>query len=537
MSDREWSKPRHRKWFAESGFEIESEYGPRPDWRFDDALGEAGTFPFTRHVVSEGYRRAPWRPALYSGFGEPADANARFKSLLEHGNGRVSVAFDLPTQLGLDSDHPAANYEVGRVGVAIDSLRDFEVLLDGLPLDEVPITMNMNAMAPVVIAMVASVADQRGVPLEQLRGTISNDILHEVACRGLCIWDLEPSMRLLADTAVFVLREMPNFWAFNVRAALLHEVGASPVQELGISMAIARAYLEAVRERGVPVDKVARRMSLFYASSPKVFEEAAKLRAARRMWATMLRDEYGVTEERAMRLRLTAVACNGSHFTREDPELNLVRSALGVLACALGGVQTMVGTALDEAYEIPSDRAQELALRVQQIIALESDVASTVDPLGGSYFIEEMTDQIEILAQDLLCGLEESGGVVAALKDERIQSLIRDRAYEIEQAITSGERPIVGVNVHRTTSDPPPLKLFAPDGGVGDRRREALDQLRRDRDAESAQRALADLEAAAHQPDEPLMPVIRSAVDAYATVGEISSALSRAFGTSLRIGG
>jgi methylmalonyl-CoA mutase N-terminal domain/subunit len=522
---------------SETGFEISREYRPAgPDDHYDTRLGAPGSFPYTRHIRAEGYRDRPWQPSLYSGHGEPRHANERFRFLLAEGNGRVSVAFDLPTQLGLDSDAATAKYEVGRVGTAIDSLRDFEVLLEGIPLEDVPVTMNMNALAPVVIAMLASVARRQGVPLDKLRGTISNDMLNEVACRGLAIWDLPASMRLLGDTASYVIEHMPGMWAFNVRAALLHEIAASPAQELGIAMAMATRYIDVLAERGISPAAAASRISLFFGTSPRFFEHAAKLRAARRMWATILSEGYGVEDERALRLRMTAVACNGSHFVREDPVLNLVRSALGVLACSLGGVQTMVGTAIDEAYEIPSERTQELALRVQQILSLESDVRATVDPLGGSYYIEAMTDRIEEEAVAVRDQVAAWGGIEAAVADNRIQSLMHERAAEVQRQIENGERPIVGLNVHRSTHPAPELALWEPDDGIVARRTEALADLRATRDSEAVRTALAELERVARDPSTSVMEAMIEAVESYATVGEISEALSRAL-PKLPVGG
>lgn len=517
---------------SETGFEIEREYRPeRHDARYPENLGSPGEYPYTRHIRREGYRDRPWQPSLYSGHSEPEHANARFRFLLSQGNGRVSVAFDLPTQLGLDSDAEAARHEVGRVGTAIDSLRDFEVLLDGIPIEEVPVTMNMNALAPVVIAMFASVARRRGVPLSSLKGTISNDILNEVACRGLTIWGLDHSLRLLTDTAQFIIEEMPGMWAFNVRAALLHEIAASPAQELGITMAMASRYIDLLRDRGVDPELAAARTSLFFGCGTNFFEHVAKFRAARRMWARMLHGKYGIADGNALRLRMTAVACSGSHFVREDPELNLVRSALGVLACSLGGVQTMVGTALDEAYEIPSERAQELALRVQQIMALETDVRTTVDPLGGSYFIEELTDRLEEEAHAVQGQIAEWGGIEKALEEERIQSMMRERSYDLQREIETGERPIVGVNVYRSTESAPSLELWEPDPEIGERRAEAVRTLRAERDGESVEAALRRLEDAARNPNQSVMETMIDTVETYATVGEISGALTRAFGS------
>jgi methylmalonyl-CoA mutase N-terminal domain/subunit len=521
---------------AESGFEIDREYGPADAERaaYEEKLGHPGEYPYTRHVRREGYRDRSWQPSLYSGHSSAAQANERFRFLLAEGNGRISIAFDLPTQLGLDSDDPRARHEVGRVGTAIDSLRDYEILFDGIGLDEVPITMNMNALAPVMIAMLAAVARKRGTSLDKLRGTISNDMLNEVACRGLTIWGFDDSMRLLADTAEFVVREMPSFWAFNLRGALLHEIAASPAEELGISMEMAVRYIELLKERGVAPADTASKMSHFYSSSQHFLEDAAKFRAARRMWARLLKEEYGVENERTLGLRMTAVACNGSHFVREDPELNMVRSALGVLACALGGVQTMVGTAIDEAYEIPSERTQEIALRVQQIVALESDVCATVDPLGGSYFIESMTDKIEEEAFRVREQIAEWGGLDEALKAERIQDMMRERAYQTAQEIESGERPIVGVNVHRSEGKTPEMKLWHPESDAAERQQAAVAKLREERDNDAVDAALARLEEVARDRDASVMEAMIAAVESYATVGEISKTLTKALGSAER---
>lgn len=513
---------------AESGFIIEREYkAARERGWYETALGAPGAFPYTRHVRPEGYRDRPWQPSLYSGHGLAPDANRRFKFLLEEGNGRVSIAFDLPTQMGLDSDAEFARHEVGRVGVAIDSLRDFETLLDSIPIDRIPVTMNMNALAPTVIAMLVSVARRRGVDLASLRGTISNDVLNEIACRGLLIWDTRASVRLMIDTAQYVIENLPGIWAFNVRGALLHEIGATPAQELGITMAMSTFYIDQLVERGIDPARAASRMSLFFSSTPKFLEDAAKFRAARRMWARTLHERYGIAKDnRALKLRMTAVACNGSHFQRPEPELNLVRSTLGVLACALGGVQTMVGTAIDEAYEIPSDRSQELALRVQQIVALESDVCATVDPLGGSFFIEEMTDRIEEEAARVIEEIDETGGIVEALDSNRIQSQMREQAYDIQQQIESAERPVVGVNVHPSDTEAPELDLWQPQPGVVESQSEVLAEVRRRRDQAKVDAALAGLAEAAADPAVSIMPAMIEAVESYATVGEISNCLT-----------
>lgn len=511
--------------FAESGFAIKPLY-TAADRTGDPAvtLGDPGGFPYTRHVRRTGYVDRPWAPSLYAGFGDPADANARFRHLLAHGNGRVSIAFDLPSQLGLDSDDATAKHDVGRVGVAVDSLADMEVLLDGVPLAEVPVTMNINGMAPVMIAMLAAVARRRGTDLAALRGTVSNDILHEFASRGLYVFDVPTSLAWGVETASFVLDEMPNFFAFNVRAALLHETGGHPGQEIGYAFEIASCYIEALLARGYGIDRIAPRMSVFFATSQKVFEDAAKLRAARRMWAHRMVDGYGSTDPRSQGLRMTAVACAGSHFTREEPTLNLARSTLGVLGAALGGAQTMVGTAIDEAYEIPTQHTQDLALGVQRIVAAESDTCATVDPLGGSYFVESLTDEVEAAAHRAAAQVREWGGILDALEQERVQDAMRERAYAIEQEIESGARRVVGRNDMPAEAEE--VDVFRSDETVLERRVEAVRRVRADRDDARVERALGRVRDA-RLGEEPVMELLVDAVEAHATVGELREVMGR----------
>lgn len=518
---------------AESGFEIESEYRRETDAAtYEERLGAPGEFPFTRHIYQTGYRERPWQPSIYSGFGDAADANARFKYLLSQGNGRANIAFDLPSQIGLDSDDPLAAGEVGRVGVAVDSLRDFEVLLDGLPLDQIPVSMNNNAMAPLMVAMLVAVADGQGTPRSAITGTISNDILHEFIARGTWRYSVEPSMRLATDVAEFVVREMPRFYPFNLRSILLHESGASPPQELGFSISVARACIDRLLARGLEIDDFAPRISFFFGTGLHFFEEAAKFRAGRRMWAKILRDDYGSTDPRSQRLKFTSVAPCGSHMAKELPELNLVRGALGCLAAAMGGAQTMLGTTLDEAYDIPTQHAQLLALRTQQLIALESDVTSTVDPLGGSFFVEAMTDRIEELANETISRINEGyGGVISGIQSGVMKDELEARAYEIQQEIDSGVRPWVGVNVHRADEgDRRELAVFEPDDTMTERQSAELAKLRAGRSATEVHRTLDTLAKAA-EGEINVMPAIVDAVKAYATMGEIASCLERVLGS------
>lgn len=515
---------------SESGFEIKREYTAADvEAGLDDRIGHPGEFPFTRHIYDTGYRERPWQPSLYSGFGDPVDANARFRYLLEQGNGRANVAFDLPSQIGYDSDEPQARSEVGRVGVAVDSLRDFEVMFSGIPLDQVPVSMNNNSMAPVMVAMLIAVAEKQGVPLEKVSGTMSNDILHEFLARGTWRYRVDASMRLATDVAEHVTSVMPGFYPFNLRSILLHESGASPPQELGFSFAIARACIDALLERGLAIDDFAPRISFFFGTGLHFFEEAAKFRAARRIWAQILREEYGATLDRSLRLKFTSVAACGSHMAKQLPELNLVRGALGCLSAALGGAQTMLGTTLDEAYDIPTEHAQLLALRTQQVIAMETDVTSTVDPLGGSYFVEAMTDEIESLTLATMRRIDEAyGGVVEGVASGAMKQELETRAYEIQQELDTGERPWVGVNVFKG-DDERELRLFEPDEAVADKRAEQLAQLRAERAEREVARTLDALARTAESKAN-VMPAMIDAVKAYATVGEIAARLETVFG-------
>ena len=517
--------------FSESGFEIQRAYGPKDEkGGIPGAIGEPGSFPFTRHIYEDGYRSRIWQPSLYSGYGTPEDANSRFRYLLGQGNGRVNVAFDLPTQLGLDCDDSDVVRDVGRVGVSVCSLADFEIMFKGIPLSEIPISLNISSMAPIMQAMLVSVAKKQNCPLNQLRGTIANDICHEFISRGAWIYPVEDSLRLLGDTAEYIIHNMPKFYPFNVRAILLHEQGASPPQEVGISFAIARTYIDLLLDRGFTVDDVASRISFFFGTGMHFFEEAAKFRAARRLWARIVREEYGSLEETSQKFRFTSVAGCGSYFPAQLPELNLVRSTLGALGAALGGTQAMLGTTIDEAYDIPTEYSQLLALRTQQILALESDVASTVDPLGGSYFVESMTDQIEEMSQENISDVYPNDGVIEGIINGSIQQQIERRAYRLQRAIEDGTRPWVGVNVHTDNGqDQSEIIKWEHDEELWKRRVEALEGTRAQRDEGEVERALERLEEICRS-RQSVMPATIEAVEAYSTVGEICEVYRAVFG-------
>jgi methylmalonyl-CoA mutase N-terminal domain/subunit len=514
-------------WRSETGFEVEAVYGPDGD-ETPAGLGQPGSYPFTRHIYETGYRKRPWAPSLYSGFGTPEDANQRFRYLLAQGNGRANIATDLPTQIGLDSDDPEAEGEVGRVGVAIDSLADFEVMFDGVPLDQTAVSLNINTVAPVFLAMLVATARRQGVALDRVTGTLANDILHEYIARGTWRYPPDPALRLTADVVEYAAQHMPRFYPFNIRSILLHESGAHPGQEIGFTFAIACRYIDDLLARGLDIDDFAPRMSFFFGVGLKIFEEAAKFRAARRLWASIVRERYHARTESAAKLRLTSVAPCGSHFTAVDPELNLVRGTLGVLAGAMGGVQAMLGTTIDEAYDIPTERTQHLALRSQQIVAIESDICATVDPLGGSYFVEAMTDRIEASAREQMRRLEEPG-VVAAIEAGLPQADLGERAYQVERELLDGSRRIVGVNAYPARDATAELTLHAADQALHRRRTEDLARLRERRDGRVVQQRLEALTRAATDGDNVMEPMI-AAVEAYATLGEISACLDRIFG-------
>lgn len=516
-------------WRSETGFPIEPVYGPGDGSPVPPALGAPGEPPFTRHIYPTAYRDRPWAPSLYSGFGRPEDANKRYRYLMEQGNGRANVALDLPTQIGLDSDDPLAAGEVGRVGVALDSLADFEVMFDQVPLDRVPVSFNVNTIAPIVLAMLVATARKQGVDPGALSGTIANDILHEYLARGTWRYRPEGALRLVADVAEYAVRETPRLYPFNIRSILLHESGAHPGQEIGFTFAIACRYIEILIGRGLDVDDFAPRMSFFFGMGVHFLEEAAKFRAARRLWSTLLAERYGARKASSRKLRITSVAPCGSHFSAADPQLNLVRGTLGVLAGALGGVQALLGTTLDEAYDIPTEETQRLALRTQQIVALETDVCATADPLGGSYFIEAMTDQIEASAREEMERLGGPAGIVESIATGQAQSLLSDRAYELAQDHSLGRRLVVGENIYRPDRIPD-LELHASEPGMQEDRASALAALRARRDQQAVNGALARLRAetdAGHN----LLPALVDAVSAYATIGEISAVLDEALGT------
>ncbi|MEA2682935.1 MAG: methylmalonyl-CoA mutase, N-terminal domain [Chloroflexota bacterium] len=500
------------------------------DLDYERDLGFPGQYPFTRGIQPNMYRGRAWSIRQYAGFGTAEESNKRFKFLLEHGQPGLSVAFDLPTQMGMDSDDRRAEGEVGQVGVAIDSLADMEVLFDGIPLSEVSTSMTINAPAPVLAAMYIVVAEKQGATPEQVNATTQNDVLKEYVARGTFIYPPVPSLRLAADLIAHCARHHPRFNAISLSGYHMREAGSTAVQEIAFSFANACAYIDATLERGISVDEFAGRLSWIFNTHIDFFEEIAKYRALRRMWARLMRERYGAEKPGSLSLR-THTQTGGSLLTAQQPENNIVRAALQALSAVLGGVQSMALSCYDEALAIPTEKAQQIAVRTQQIIAEEIGVTDTVDPLAGSYYVEHLTNELERLAWLELEKIEsEIGGAVRAIETGYYQSRIAEQSYKFERQVESGERVVVGVNKYRT-EDEPPTDFFRVDNRALEQAQvEKLGALRARRDNEAAQSALAGLRAAAEDGKSDLMPPILEAVRAYASLGEICGVMREVFG-------
>jgi len=504
---------------SSSGIPLERIYGQE----------EAGVYPFTRGIHPDMYRGRPWTMRQYSGFGSAELTNARYRFLLEQGVTGLSVALDLPSQIGYDSDHPDVEEEVGRVGVVIDTLADMERLFDGIPLDEVSTSFTINGTAAIILAMYIATAERQGVPPDKIRGTIQNDILKEYVARGTWIFPPEPSLRLIVDTVEFCLERAPRFNPISVAGAHFRDAGASATQELAFTLADGITYVERCLERGLDVEDVGRQLSFFFYTHMDFFEEIAKYRAGRRMWARIMRERFRARSERACMFRV-GVVCGGSSLTAEQPMNNTVRVAYEALASVLGGVQSMFTCAWDEALTIPSEETAELALRTQQVLAEETGVPQVADPLGGSWFVEELTDRFEEETGRILEQIEQAGGMVSAIESGLIQSWIAERAYSEQLRLESGERAVVGVNRYRREEAAPQGEFYEVDEEELRRQIERVGRIRAERDAAVAERALADLRRAA-EGTENLMPRLVEASLAYCTLGEMVSVLRDVFGT------
>ncbi|MFM2105087.1 MAG: Methylmalonyl-CoA mutase, N-terminal domain/subunit [Chloroflexota bacterium] len=512
-----------------SGIEVADLYTPADVAGLDEErdLGRPGEFPFTRGVQPTMYRSRLWTMRQYAGFASAAESNRRFRYLLEQGQTGLSVAFDLPTQMGYDSDAPEAEGEVGRVGVPIASLADMEVLFGGIPLGEVSTSMTINATAPILLALYVAAAERQGVERSAVSGTTQNDILKEYIARGTYIYPPAASMRLVTDVFEFSARELPRWNTISISGYHMREAGATAAQELAFTLADAIAYVEAALGRGLDIDDFAGRLSFFFAAWSDLFEEVAKFRAARRMWARLVRDRFGSTNPRSQMCRYH-VQTAGSSLTAQSIDNNVVRTTIQALAAVLGGAQSLHTNSRDEALALPTEEAARLALRTQQIIAYEAGVTETPDPLGGSYYVETLTDELEARATAYLGEIEALGGTLAAIERGFQQREIQEAAYRVQAAIERGDQVVVGVNRFRDEAHAtPPLQRIDPEG---ERLQvEGLRRVRAERDPAAWESSLRRLEEAARG-GENLMPPLIEAVRAYATVGEISDRLRAVFG-------
>ena len=490
-------------------------------------VGFPGEYPFTRGIQPTMYRGRYWTMRQYAGFGAPAESNERFKYLLQQGQTGLSVAFDLPTQLGYDSTDPRSLGEVGKVGVAIDSLRDMETMFQGIPLDQVSTSMTINAPAAVLLLMYQAVGEQQGVAPEKLNGTVQNDVLKEYVARGLYIFPPRPTIRLTADLIQYSAQVMPRWNSISVSGYHLREAGATAVQEMAFTLCNAITYVEAVLARGVPVDEFAPQVSWIFNTYSNFFEEVAKYRALRRLWARLVKERWGATNPRSMMLR-THTQTGGSTLTAQQPENNIVRAALQALAATLGGVQSMALSCYDEALSIPTEEAQRIALRTQQIIAYETGAIDTIDPLAGSYFVEHLTNELERLALEEMRVIEDMGGSVTAIEGGYMQRQIADASYRWQREVEEGKRVIVGVNQF-TEGEARPTAIFRPDPQAVKEQRRSLEAVKLERDSVKVQERLVALERAALG-SENVMPYLLEAVKAYATIGEVCDLLRRVWG-------
>jgi methylmalonyl-CoA mutase N-terminal domain/subunit len=497
------------------------------DFDYMKELGLPGEYPFTRGVQPTMYRGKLWTMRQYAGFATAEDTNRRYRFLLDHGQTGLSVAFDLPTQIGYDSDHPLAQGEVGKVGVTIDSLKDMETLFDQIPLDKVSTSMTINSPAAILLAMYIAVAENQGVASKDLRGTIQNDILKEYSARGTYIFPPKPSMRIITDIFSFCSREVPQWNTISISGYHIREAGSTAVQEVAFTLADGIAYVEAALEAGLDVDEIGPRLSFFFNAHLDFLEEIAKFRAARRLWATIMRDRFKAKDPRSMMMRFHTQTA-GCTLTAQQPKNNIVRVAFQALSAVLGGTQSLHTNSMDEAFALPGEEAVQIALRTQQLIGYESGVADIVDPLGGSYYIEELTEEIFNRAKEYIDKIDELGGAAEAIEKGFIQREIQDSAYRYQREIEKDERIVVGVNKFQVEEESP-KDLLRVDPAVRLSQIEKLKRLKSERDNASVKDILSKLRKAAEGKDN-LMPIIVDAVKAYGTLGEICDALRDVFG-------
>ena len=527
---------RREQFESDSGLEIDTVYTPEDVGGEgpDDKLGLPGEYPFTRGVQPNTYRGRLWTMRQYAGLTSPAESNRRYRYLLKQGQTGLSVAFDLPTQMGYDSDHPLAVGEVGRAGVPVSSLADMERLFDGIPLDSVSTSMTINATASILLALYVATAKKQGVDPSSLDGTLQNDILKEYIARGTYIYPPKPSMRLVTDVFGYCSREAPRWNTISISGYHMREAGATAVQELAFTFANAIAYVQAAVDSGLDVDDFAGRLSFFFVAQSNLLEEAAKFRAARRMWARIMRERFGAAKPRSWMLRFHTQTA-GVSLTAQQPENNVVRTTVQALAAVLGGTQSLHVNSKDEALALPTEDAVQLSLRTQQILAHESGVTDTVDPLAGSYYVESLTDRLEEQASDYIAEIDRMGGAVTALESGYQMREIHESAYRFQRRVEDKDRIVVGVNEYRT-EEPPIEKLQTIDPEETRRQVDGVVSVRRERDGAGASAALARLEDTARGSENTVQGIIEC-VEAYATVGEIADVLRGVFGEQRELGG
>ena len=514
---------------TDGGVPVKAVYGPA-DLPPEARLGSPGEPPFTRGNFAGGYRERLWTFRQYSGFGSAEESNARYRYLLAQGGTGLSVALDLPTQCGYDSDDPDVEEEVGRVGVAIDTLADVEVLFDSIPLDAISTSFTINGTAAILLAFYVAAAEKQGVHRSKLRGTIQNDILKEYASRGTWIWPPTPSMRLIADTIEFCATDVPRYNATSVAGAHFRDAGASAAQEMAFTLADGVAYCDEVLSRGrMGIDDFAPQVSFFFYTHGDFFEEVAKYRAGRRRWASIVSERYGAKDDRSRMFRFGCV-CGGASLFAPHAENNSIRVAYEAMASVFGGVQSMFTAAWDEPFALPSEESTTLALRTQQILAYETGVTRVVDPLGGSYYVEALTDAMEQKICTIMDDIEAHGGMVRAVDEGYVQRLIADESYATHAKLESGERPVVGVNRFQTSGTAPEVEGYEMDLETRTRQLGRLAEVKRRRDATAVRTTLAALRAAANDTDVNLMPLLVDCAHAYCTVGEMVGVLKDEWG-------
>ncbi|MHC1582976.1 MAG: acyl-CoA mutase large subunit family protein [Candidatus Syntropharchaeia archaeon] len=524
---------RKKKFLTDSGIPVKRIYTPLDvkDLNYNRDLGFPGDYPFTRGVQPTMYRGRIWTMRQYAGYGTAKETNERYKYLIEQGQTGLSVAFDLPTQMGYDSDHPMASGEVGKVGVAVDHLSDMETVFDGIPLDKVSTSMTINAPTAMILSMYIVTAQKQGISSEKLAGTVQNDILKEYVARGTYIYPPEPSIRLVADVITYCAENLPKWNSINIAGYHFREAGCNAVQEIAFTFSDGFVYIESVLERGMDIDSFAPRLSFIFNTYNNFFEEIAKYRAARRIWARALKERYGAKNPRSMMFR-THMQTGGSTLTAQQPENNIIRATIQTLAAVLGGVQSIAVSCMDEAIAIPSEKAVRTALRTQQIIAYESGVTDTIDPLGGSYYVEWLTDEIEERAMREIEKIDEMGGMLKAIESGYINRAIEDNAYAYQKEIESGERIVVGVNKF-TVDEEPEIEILEVDPAVEEVQKEKLKRIRKERDRARLERALDGIRKTAEKEatnENNLIPPIIEAIKADATLGEMCDVLREVFG-------